>query len=84
MNIPSLKYFPPLSWPLWYMPIIPVHGKLRQEDQEFKASLHYIAWAIYFYLSQISIYFPPLTSVTLFLGLFSIFICLKLIHIFLL
>jgi hypothetical protein len=31
------------SWVWWCMPIIPALGRRKQEDQEFKSSLGYIA-----------------------------------------
>jgi hypothetical protein len=27
----------------WHLPVIPAHGRLRQEDHKFEASLGYIA-----------------------------------------
>jgi hypothetical protein len=29
-------------WVWWYMPVIPVLGRLRQEDQEFEANVESI------------------------------------------
>jgi hypothetical protein len=37
LKLPVIK----LVW--WYMPVIPVFGRLRQEDYEFEVSLDYIA-----------------------------------------
>jgi hypothetical protein len=42
--IPSLERSE-ASWVWWYTPVIPVLGRLRQDDCEFKASLSYIVWA---------------------------------------